>query len=153
MSPMPRDIQYLTVQDHLWINLQVSGRSQPFKFASLEEATYLQYSYGGSNDVLAQAARYGAGFGVKSPFAEGNEATAFVGLLSFLRLNGYEIELPDSKGGDLLATLVVDGEAALKKIVRADHHDHVMSVSGVVNEILAAFPKSVKKLAKAATTA
>lgn len=152
MSSMPRDIQYLTVQDHLWINLQVSGRSQPFNFATLEEATYLQYSYGGSNDVLAQATRYGVGFGIKAPFAEANEATAFVGLLSFLRLNGYEIELPDSKGVDLLASLVANGEAALKKIVRPDHHDHEMTVSGVVNEILAAFPKSIKKLAKSAAT-
>lgn len=152
MSPMPRDIRYLTVQDHLWINLQVSGHSQPFNFATLEEATYLQYSYGGSNDVFAQAARYGAGFGVKSPFAEGNEATAFVGLLSFLRLNGYEIELPDSKGADFLATLTEHGETALKKIVRPDHHDHEMTVSGVVNEILEAFPKSIKKLAKPAAT-
>ncbi|MBL8060101.1 MAG: hypothetical protein JNK63_05210 [Chthonomonas sp.] len=147
---MPRDIQYLTVQDHLWINLQVTGHQQQFKFADLEEAVYLQYAYQTSNNVIAQAARYGAKFASKSPFARGNEATAFVGLVSFLRLNGFNVELSDAKGADFMASLATGGEDAVRKAVRHDHHAHDESVEDVAKAVIEAYPKTISKLNKQA---
>ena len=51
-------LQYLTVQDILWINLQVTKKVQHFNYARLEEATFYQYAYGDSNTLLPQAARF-----------------------------------------------------------------------------------------------
>lgn len=145
---MPRDIQYLTVQDHLWINLQVTGRPQPFKYADLEEAVYFQYAYQASNDVIAQTARYGSRFASKLPFATGNEATAFVGLVCFLRLNGFHIELSDARGADFMASLASGGEDAVRKAVRHDHHAHEETVEDVAKSVIESYPKTIAKLNK-----
>ena len=83
-------LKYLTVQDVLWVNLHVTGRPQEFNYADLEEVTFYQYGYGGSTDLLAQAARFVSGFLKKGPFESGNEGTAFISVLAFLRANGYQ---------------------------------------------------------------
>ena len=88
-------IQYLTVQDILWINLQVTGSPQDFRYADLEEATFYQYGYGGSTDLISQAARFLAGFMKKKPLTAGNQETAFFGCLAFLKLNGVDMEIKD----------------------------------------------------------
>lgn len=150
---MPRDITYLTVQDHLWINFQVTQRKHRFGFAPLEEATYYQYAYGTSTNILAQAARYAVGFPKKAPFASGNEATAFVGLLAFLQLNGYDIHLADAKGASFLEELAAkpaEAEAMISKIARASHHEHHSSVAEVAKGVIAAYPKTIGKLNKVA---
>jgi len=94
MSP----IHYLTVQDLLWINHRVTGKVNEFRYDLLEEATFYQYAYGQSTDLAAQAQRFFEGFPKKSPFSEGNEQTAVVGALAFLRANGME---GDVAGGQL----------------------------------------------------
>lgn len=93
MSTAVREVQYLTVQDMIWINQQVTKAVCPFHFMKLEEGTFYQYGYGGSQDILAQAKRFLAGFTKNAPFSEGNDLTARVACLSFLRLNGFDVDI------------------------------------------------------------
>lgn len=88
-------LHYLTVQDILWINLQVTKRVNHFGYARLEEATFYQYAYGESNSLLPQAARFLTGFLRMHPFDVGNEATAFVSCAAFLQMNGLTLSLSD----------------------------------------------------------
>ncbi|MDX2065493.1 MAG: hypothetical protein SFX74_07110 [Fimbriimonadaceae bacterium] len=98
-------MHYLTVQDMLWLNLQVTQSVQRYRYADLEEATFYQYQYGQSTDVPNQAARFLGGFLAKAPFAEGNEATAVVAFHGFLALNGHASSVRD------VETLVRSGHA------------------------------------------
>lgn len=147
---MPREIQYLTVQDHLWINLQVTKKKNRWNFAKLEEGTFYQYAYGKSTEFVGQAARYVSGFVKQQPFDSGNEATAFVGLLAFLTANGYHWSLDDKKGVDFFDAVVAGGEAAERKIMQfAKWHDddHHATIEAIGNDILDRFPKTIEKLA------
>ena len=92
-KPPQQRLRTLTVQDVLWINLQVTGRVNHYSNARLEEATYYQFAYGDSQDLEAQAARLLAGFVRMHPFEAGNEATALGAALSFLRLNGKALTI------------------------------------------------------------
>lgn len=84
-------LHYLTLQDMIWINLQVAKKTEPFDYASLEEATFHQYAYGDSLSLLSQAARFVVRFAGAKPFASGNEETALIACLAFLAINGQEI--------------------------------------------------------------
>ncbi|MFN3691071.1 MAG: hypothetical protein ACK4UU_09125, partial [Fimbriimonadales bacterium] len=86
--------RYLTLQDLIWINSEVTKSPQPYRYDCLEEATYYQYSYRQSRDVLLQAARFLWGYLKYRPFARGNLATALIATLAFLHINGYETRLP-----------------------------------------------------------
>ncbi|GIV05114.1 MAG: hypothetical protein KatS3mg016_0689 [Fimbriimonadales bacterium] len=86
--------RYLTLQDLIWINSEVTKSPQPYSYDRLEEATYYQYSYRQSRDVLLQAARFLWGYLKYRPFARGNLATALIATLVFLQINGYETRLP-----------------------------------------------------------
>ncbi len=143
---MARDINYLTVQDHLWINFQVTKQKYDFNFATLEEGVYYQYGYGKSTDVLAQAARYATGFAKKSPFSKGSEATGFVGLLAFLQLNGYDVTLTDADGPAFLERLHANPEQALSGITQVSHHDHHATVAEVAGGVIESFPATLTKL-------
>jgi prophage maintenance system killer protein len=130
---MAHETQYLTVQDHLWMNLQVTKKQPSWNFAKLEQAVYYQYAYGRSTDLIAQAARYLHGFIKNAPFESGNAATAGIGLATFLKLNGYELKV-DAKG---LRKLVESSNGTLesceselrKATQKSHHHDHAPSVS------------------------
>ncbi len=86
--------RYLTVQDLIWINTEIMGAPQPYNYDRLEEATYYQYSYRRSMDVPLQSARFLWGYLTYRPFAKGNLATALIGVLTFLEINGFEVHLP-----------------------------------------------------------
>lgn len=86
--------RYLTLQDLIWINSEVTKSPQPYSYDRLEEATYYQYSYRQSRDVPLQAARFLWGYLKYRPFARGNMATALIATLAFLQINGYETRLP-----------------------------------------------------------
>jgi len=86
--------RYLTLQDMIWLNNEITKSPQSYNYDRLEEATYYQYSYRQSRDVLLQAARLLWGYLRYRPFARGNLATALIATLAFLRLNGYETRLP-----------------------------------------------------------
>lgn len=147
-------LQYLTVQDVLWINLQVTGSPQKFAYADLEEAVYYQYGYGESKSLLPQAARLLTGFLKKKPFAAGNEATAFVGCLSFLLANGVALDLDDPVGwfrGIENGTHEGLGaiSAAHSKEVHLeseDHHEMVPEVRTAVTAVLTRYAEAVAKL-------
>ncbi len=93
-------IHYLTVQDILWINHEVTREVLPYKYAQLEEATFGQYAYGGSHDVIKQAATFLSAFSRLKPFERGNRGTAFIAVLSFLALNGHVIVLEPARASD-----------------------------------------------------
>lgn len=152
---MPREIQYLTVQDHLWINLQVTKRKNRWNFATLEEATFYQYAYGRSTDVPAQAARYAAGFAKKQPFDSGNEATGFVGLVSFLRMNGYHLKWDDTNALERYSSLLGSGDAnaELQKYLRLDEHAHDVVLEEVGKAVLEEFPNTIAALMKSPVSA
>lgn len=83
-------MHYLTVQDVLWVNFQITKGVSTFDAETLESAVYHQFGYGKSIDVLAQAAKFILGFERLKPFEVGNMATCLVCVASFLELNGYE---------------------------------------------------------------
>jgi len=86
--------RYLTLQDLIWLNSEITKSPQPYSYDRLEEATYYQYSYRQSRDVPLQAARFLWGYLKYRPFARGNLATALIATLVFLHINGYETRLP-----------------------------------------------------------
>lgn len=83
----------LTVNDVLWINLRVTGEPSTYNYAKLEEATFYQFQNGQNSDYAGQSARFLTGFVKMAPFPAGNAATAFIGALAFLGMNGCELEL------------------------------------------------------------
>jgi len=144
-------LQYLTVQDVLWINLQVTGHPQEFDYATLEEATFYQYSYGASGSLLPQAARFLTGFLKKKPIAAGNEATAFVACLAFLRSNGVELHLEDPvawyraiESGTHESLDAV--EKAAQPAHHEGHHGPETEVPDAMTSVLADYADAVEKL-------
>lgn len=135
-------LHYLTVQDILWINLQVTGRVNHYQFARLEEATFYQYAYGKSTELLTQAARFARGFPKLAPFQAGNEATALIAVLAFLEMNGRKVSLSDAESFAFAKALQDRGreaETLLADIAadrHDDHHDGVPNVKAIVTDLL-----------------
>jgi prophage maintenance system killer protein len=139
-------INYLTVQDVLWINRQLTNRDVPFHFATLEEATFYQYGYGGSVDVVGQAGRLVGGFRKLAPFNEANEATAFVATLSFLKLNGFDVKLTDKDGAGWFERAQLD-PSEVSEIVSTSHDHHGdANPRAQMDAVLKAFPKTLGSL-------
>lgn len=136
-------LHYLTVQDLLWINHRVTGKVNPFRYDALEEATFLQYGYGGSLDLGKQAAQFLAGFAAKSPFSEGNEATALVGFVAFLRANGKDASLTDSDRRNW-AEKNPSANDATAKIVDAEDVHGVPDVRAIIEGVIAEMPGLAK---------
>lgn len=141
-------LHYLTVQDMLWINLQVVGEVVPFDYARLEDGTYLQYGYGASTDLRAQAARFLAGFAKKQAFERGNEPTGFLAFVAFLRMNGWDVAKPDAEAGGLLRADEATIAAAI--VERADHGHHEAGVAETVRQAMEDFPLTLASLTPAA---
>jgi death-on-curing family protein len=138
-------LQYLTVQDILWINLQVTKKVQHFNYARLEEATFYQYAYGDSNTLLPQAARFVSGFVKMHPFEAGNDATALVGFLAFLGINGYRVK----QSGEELSRWFKSGAADVDKIAELEpnaHHAIVADVRSAVRKVMQAYPELIATL-------
>ena len=95
-------MHYLTLQDILWLNLQLTKKEQEFDVLQLEEATFYQYALGDSRGLAEQAARFLVGFRKMSPFAAGNDACAFIGMAAFIEANGQAFDLKDEKGTEWL---------------------------------------------------
>ena len=128
VSEGPRTLEYLTVQDMLWVNLQLTKASNPFDFALLEEATYYQYGYGGSLDLVGQAAQFVTGFAKKQPFhGKSDAATALIGCVAFLALNGQSLDLPAGEVKSWLDRITggqVDAKQAIGQLVKPSHDHH-----------------------------
>lgn len=145
-------IHYLTVQDILWINHEVCKRECEFKYAQLEEATFCQYGYGQSQDVLAQAASLLQGFIRMRPFEAGNRATAFIATLVFLAINGYDTKL-DPANAYQLAIDVSDrrksGQEAIAEIATesTEPPDLKPNVRTQVRNMISKYLDAVERLA------
>ncbi len=53
--------------------------------------------YQPESDIAALAAAYLCGFAQKQGFVDGNKRTALASTLTFLRLNGYELNVPQAE--------------------------------------------------------
>jgi death-on-curing protein len=138
-------LHYLTVQDILWINLQVTKKVHHFNYARLEEATFYQYAYGESNTLLPQAARFVGGFVKMRPFEAGNEATALVAFLAFLGINGYTSR---ATGDDLLSWFR-SGVTDVEKMAVPDeegHHTIVPDVRSAVRKVMQRYAEPISEL-------
>lgn len=146
-------LHYLTVQDVLWINLQITKKVQHFNYARLEEATFYQYAYGESSTLFPQAERFVSGFVRMHPLDAGNEATAFVACLAFLKINGYSTAVSDERlrawfqlalggAGGTIAEIVGPGADA--------HHGAAPDVRGAIRTVLEQHGAVVDSLAETA---
>lgn len=131
------------MQDVLWINYQLTGRQQAFRYAALEGATYQQYGYGQSQEVLAQAGRLFKALSTQGGLDAGNTATAFVATVAYLALNGYSVTEPD---GGALASTLASGSADWGKLAQRAEHAHGVSVPEAARQALAAFPATCERL-------
>jgi prophage maintenance system killer protein len=148
---MAAQLHYLTVQDILWINLQVTGKVNHFNFAKLEEATYYQYAYGDSKHLVSQAARFLPGFMKLNPIEAGNEATAFIALLTFLKINGNSILLQDNNALAWLDSIndkKTPPAEAIDAIAKSDHGDHAGApdVRKIIRDLINDFAGTLPKL-------
>lgn len=142
--------QYLTVQDILWINRQITKQTNAFDFEKLEQATFYQYGYGISSNILKQAAHFLNGFMKNAPFGIGDDATAFIGFVAFLNLNGYVLNLPDREAADWAKRVKTGGvkaEEAVEKLTQLSAGHHENDPQGCMRLALAAYPLTVEALA------
>jgi prophage maintenance system killer protein len=145
-------LHYLTIQDILWINLQVTKKVQRFHYAKLEEASFYQYAYGASNSLLAQAARFLPGFARLGPFSAGNDQTAFVAFAAFLEVNGATLDLDDRQALAWVRS-ALDSPKSLSlqgKVTEGEHGEHGAAqpdVREAVQNVLRRYPKTIEELA------
>lgn len=110
-------LNYLTVQDVLYLSLKITGSPQAFDYARLEEAVFYQYAPGQSTNLAKQGARFLTGFAKMAPFSSGNEACAFAGLVVFMESNGRPFTLDDAAGAKWFRSVVDDRSLAEESIL------------------------------------
>lgn len=140
-------LNYLTVQDMLFLNLQLTKSPQPFEYARLEEAVFYQYAPGQSDNVVKQGARFLTGFAKMAPFSAGNLACAFVGLVAFLEANGKKLALTDDEAVGWIGE--TDREE-VAKLIEARMHDVELDVAYGVPDyqeiclsVIGKYPKTI----------
>lgn len=144
-------LQYLTVQDILWINLHVTGSPQEFRYADLEEAVYYQYGYGASTNLITQAATFLSGFLEKKPLATGNEATAFIGCLAFLKVNGIELKLDNPESWfRAVQNGTHEAEDAISKAAHKAQDGHHLEIEDAIEAVKAEYAGVIANLARVA---
>lgn len=105
-------LHYLTVQDVVFLNLQVTKTQEEFDYAKLEEATFYQFARGTSTDIVGQCARFLTGFVRLSPFVKGNVACAFAGSMAFLQANGKTLRVTDEDAAVWVRAVLSEPETA-----------------------------------------
>jgi prophage maintenance system killer protein len=143
----PATLRYLTVQDMLWINLQVTKKVNSFDFAKLEESVFYQYSYGSSQDVLKQACQFARGLQRLMPFDAGNEATAFLGWAAFLAINKVRLIIDDAGAVDVFMTITKGANLEQNPPDGSPHEDPPSDIEATVEELLARYPATIASLA------
>jgi prophage maintenance system killer protein len=141
-------MHYLTVQDIIWIHLQITNQQGKFSFAKLEEATSYQYAYGKSHDVLSQAARFFPGFVAMSPFESGNKAVGFTAGVVFLELNGLKFN-PNEKDLVQWNDRAIDrstSKEAIESGTESVAEGHHMSSRETAQSVLDRYEATIKKL-------
>lgn len=148
-------LNYLTVQDVIWINTQVSGAVQTFDYEALEDSVYCQYGYGTQVDLESQAARLMASIVSRAPFEKGNEATAFVATVTFLTANHRQFNMETSKATAWFHSAIADPSAGAMAQAfgsEAEHHEHA-GIQSIASEILKRFSATVESLGSKDTAA
>jgi prophage maintenance system killer protein len=141
--------QYLTVQDILWINSEATKKTNAFDYDKLEQASFYQYGYGTSTNILKQAAKFLTGFMDNAPFESGNDVTAFLGFVSFIHLNGYDLNLPDREAADWVRRVKsgeINAEEAVAKLTQLTAGHHENDPQGCMELAFAAYPATVEAL-------
>jgi len=64
-----------------------------------------QYAYGKTPDVAGLASAYGFGLARNHPFHDGNKRIAFVTMVVFADLNGYELEATEAEVVEVMLDL------------------------------------------------
>lgn len=140
-------LEYLTVPDIVWINLLVTEQEQRFNYARLEEAAFNQYAYGSAGDVAVQGVRFLNEFIALAPFEAGNEATAFVAFVAFLKMNGHDLGLIEDGASSWSAER---GVAELEALIASDPEHHEFSgisrTAAIVEGVVAAYPRTIASL-------
>lgn len=143
-------IHYLTVQDVLWINQEVTKKVNDFKYAQLEEATYAQYAYGKSKDVLTQAGQFLERFMRLKPFTDGNKATAFVATLTFLLMNEHDVVLDPAHAAQWamdVAEQRISGREAVTQIASPRAPTHIKPVvRTIVHDVIEKYTEAIATL-------
>lgn len=141
-------LRYLTAQDVLWINLQVTRRVLKFDWVGLEEAVNAQFGYGASLDSVGQATTFVTALLRKAPFEYGNEGTALIALATFLRLNGLRLTVEDGAAADWIRTWGPDSVWATTTAEFADEIEHVddRSVQPVAQHALRRYASAAAEL-------
>jgi len=149
-------VHYLTVQDVLWINLQLTKSQQDFDYATLEQCTYFQYGYGKNQDLAAQAASLLKGFSEQRPFERGSEATAFVAAATFLRINEKSLTIGEEEllsfmnallSGEVPGGIYVSGYMEDNSKIAHDV-DGTPDIADAANEIMGKYANALQKLLK-----
>ncbi len=121
------EISFLTLDDILFIHKEEIERSDEEPNIRDKEGVKAcvdspKASFGGEflNDLFGMAATYISCLAIRHPFIDGNKRTALASALTFLKLNGYEIE---EATNEELADLVLD--FVTKKISKEKVAEHL----------------------------
>jgi prophage maintenance system killer protein len=148
----------LTVQDVLWINLQLTKKVQHFNQVKLEEAVFYQYAYGDSRGLLPQAGRFLNGFLKMHPFDAGNEATILVAALAFLEINGATTSLRDDAAIEWIKSVQsrsITGADAMASIAQTNPHFHASlqpDIRAGIRAVMSRFPCTLLALTEPTAT-
>ena len=82
-------MNYLTVQDILWLHFQITKESCTYNYVNLEAITYAQYGYGKSYDLFQQAWQFYNQIVLKAPFVKENNSLALLAVQCFFSINGF----------------------------------------------------------------
>lgn len=82
------------------------------------------YHYSKSTDVACLAAELLFGISANHPFIQGNKRTALIAAESFLRINGFDLHLPDRDFVALMVIGMVQGTVSVDEM--ADMFDEHM---------------------------
>lgn len=141
-------LNYLTIQDMLWINHRVTGKVNAFRYEVLEEATFFQYGYGKSVDLEKQAANFLIKSPTKAPFDEGNEATAFVAFVSVLRANGKDLQISD-KDAKAWAAGEIEESGIAQRIVAGEEIHGTPNLEAIIEGVMQDFAGALPILTSA----
>lgn len=144
---MTPGLQYLTVQDILFAHFRLTGKPAPFHYDKLEEATFYQYGYGGSSDIVGQAAAFATGFRKLEPFMNSNRAVGFAALIAFLSLNGKAAKLNDDDAYEWFGNVsAAPAREAIEGILADSGAHHAPSARESIMAAIAAYPGTIQQL-------
>ena len=147
-NKMPINLNYLTTQDIIWINLQVTNKVNLFEYSGLEEAANCQYGYHNSASIYKQALTFIHTFIKNAPFAEGNQATALIAFMAFLKFNGHTLNIPDKKAKDYFETIKAGKIDANTLSYQCVDEEPKTKLEPLIEELVKTYKGTIKNLNK-----